>query len=169
MAHHRPGQLVHGLDGQAEIHHCADNRKHAVNADPVGHKIGCILGVDDSFSRHFLADFGQGVHHFGERVRSWNDLEEFHVPGRVEKMGDGEVFSKILGPAFTHGCRRDTGSVGRDDGVRLQDGFYFVENDLFNIQPFHNHFDDPVHISQSFKVILHVTDADELGIFRHIE
>jgi len=106
IPNHRTGKLIHGLNGQTHVHHGIDNAKHIIGPDPVGNKVGRILGIDNALSQHLLTYICQGLNHFRERVRIRYDLQEFHVSRGIKKVGNSKVFSEIFCPILTHGlCR----------------------------------------------------------------
>ncbi len=55
---------------------------------------------------------------------------------------------------------RNTGCVGTDQGSGFAQFFHFTENALFDIQPFHHHFNDPVAGGNIFHIICEIARLD---------
>ena len=77
--------------------------------------------------------------------------------------------SKCLSPVFTHGPGRYAGGVGGNNGSRFQNSFNLFKNALFNVQPFHHHFNDPLGITEPCEIVFQISDGDQLGVFWYIK
>ena len=114
---HRPAHHgVRFLDGDAVLDRPDDGGLQPINADPVGDEARGVLGVDHALAE---ADIGEPAYR-RDRLRvgsgAGDDLDEAHVAGRVEEMGDQEVGGETLRQAF--GQHRE----GKGRGVRRDDG-----------------------------------------------
>src|SRR5690606_6681193 len=94
-----------------------------------------------------------------------NDLEEFEVTGWIEKMGATKMFLKILASALAHEFDGDPRCVGGDQSARLPVFVQVFQDLLFDIQSFHDHFDDPIHSCHLGYIILQVSGGDTVGKF----
>ena len=65
---------------------------------------------------------------------------------------------------FRHGLERNSGGVRRYDGSGSSHFFDALQQVLFNFQILNHNFDDPVHIRELAKIILHIADGDSIHI-----
>ena len=114
---HRPAHHgVRFLDRDAVLDRRDDGGLQPIDADPVGDEAGRVLGVDHALAQ---ADIGEPAHRRDLlRVGSGagDDLDEAHVAGRVEEMGDQEVGGEALRQALGQYRQRQRRGVRRDDG-----------------------------------------------------
>jgi hypothetical protein len=63
---------------------------HRVNADPVGHEVGRVLGVDHALAQK-LAELRHALHDGWVRLGRLGDLEQAHVTHRIEEVQNQEA------------------------------------------------------------------------------
>ena len=74
-----------------------------INTDPVGDKVGRILGVNNAFAEPKTDKSSESIDHGRIRLATGNNLQQAHVTRRVEKVGDQEILTHLGRQAFSHG------------------------------------------------------------------
>ena len=85
-SHRLSEKRIHFGNRQAVFDHHLNRLDHALNADPVADEIGGILGPNDPFAQNPLTVFGHEFEHLRQRLLAGDDLQQFHITHRIEKM-----------------------------------------------------------------------------------
>ena len=98
-----------------------------------------------------------------------DDLEQFEVAGRVEKVRTQKVGLEIVGASTGDLGNRDARGVGADDAARPACLLDAGHEPLLGVFALHDRFDDPVYLAHPAKVVLYVAQRDPLGDVRGVE
>ena len=154
------GELVDRRDGEIELVGELVDLGHRVDPDAVGDEGGRVLRHHGLLPEHALAEVHEEVE--DRRVGVWpgDDLEEAHVAHGIEEVRPAEVLSEVLASSLGHLRDGDAGGVGRDEGTGLPRGIYALEEGLLDVEPLHDHLDDPVDVLYLVEVVVEVAGRD---------
>ena len=161
----RSKQGIHFGDGHFVLAHELDAGTNALNTDSVAHKVRGILGPDNTLAQVSFAKPGNKIHDVGFGLSAGNEFEQVHVADRVKEMGTHEVCFELLGKALAHIFKGNPGRVAGNNGAFFSDVGNFFEQRSFDVQIFHDHFNNPVAFRQFFNVIIQIPRADARRVF----
>ena len=113
----RARERVYFVDREVGLHHPRHRGHHAVHAEPVRDEAGHVLRDDDALAEHHFAETARCVERVRRGVRRGNELEQVHVPRRIEKMHAEEMLLEGSTTAFDEHVHRNARRVRRDDRV----------------------------------------------------
>ncbi len=142
----RPEQGIHFGDADAVFHHDLHRLDYALDPDPVGDKIGGILGPYNAFSQNAFPIIGHKGKNFRQGFFTWNNFQKFHVSDRVEEVRSQKMLTEFLAQPFGHGFQWNTGGVGGNDTAFFTDRLDAFEKFLFDFQIFDHNLDNPVTV-----------------------
>ena len=70
------------------------------------------------------------------------------------------MFLKIFTTSLCHLADRNAGCIGADDRTRLAVFFDLCKKLLFDVEPFHHHFDHPIAVADFFQIIREIANGD---------
>ena len=76
---------------------------------------------------------------------------------------------KVFTSSVQHQVDRDTRCIGRYKCARGAVFFNLVKHFLFDVEIFHNHFNDPVSVFNIIHIITEIPGADTVGKIRMIQ
>src|SRR5262249_7404395 len=76
--------------------HFVDRHHHAKSADAVGDKIWPVLRRDNAFPQPPIEKARHLASNFAARLLAGNDLDELHIPRRVEKVNTEKMLFEIF-------------------------------------------------------------------------
>ena len=159
------GEGIHFIDTEAQFIYQSKYGHDAVYTNAVGNECGRVFAQYCSLTQYEVAIVHQEINHCSIRMRGGNDFEQAQVAWWVEEVCTAKMFFKILTAAFCHQVNGNTRSIGSDQCAGLTILFYFFIDQLFDVQPFHYHFYDPVTAGNIFHVIIKIACAD---LFHHV-
>ncbi len=155
---------LHAL-GKHEVHGVG----HVEDADAVGDEVGHVLADDDALAEHVLAEAAHVLDHFLLRLLAGDDLDELHVPRRVEEVDAQEPFLQALAQVRRDLADPDARGVGSHDAVGLHDLLHLREEVLFDFQVLDDGLDDEVHAREPGEVVLEVARLDHRRVALRVE
>jgi hypothetical protein len=163
LADRRAGAGVDFFDGHAERAHEVQRVEHGKCADAVGDEVRRIFRDHYAFAQATVAEFREGLDDFRRGLRPGNQLDQFHIARRVEKVRAGPVLLKLFAHASGNQMNRQSGSIGGDDGAglaKLRDACQKVSLDF---EIFGDDFDDPIGFRAARQVIVEISDGHAIG------
>ena len=161
LADGRAGACVHFFDGHVERLHLAQDIEHRKSADAVGDEIWSVLGNDDAFAQPAVANLVERFENVAACLRAGNQLDQFHVAWRVEKVRAGPVLLEIVRAPFGDEVNGQAGRVGCHDGARLADRFDARKKAALDFEILGDGFDDPVHLAAPGEIVFEIARGDE--------
>ena len=110
------GQGIHFLDGKAPRLHQPDGQEKGEDPDPVGNKIGGVLGDNDPLTQVFLRELPNPVHDLRCCPLGRDNLQKAHVSRGVEEVGSEETAFEILRHGFPDLVDGNPRGIGGHDG-----------------------------------------------------
>ena len=152
------------LDGDLIVDRRDDRVLQPVGADAVGDEARRVFAVDDRLAETQVGERAHPIRRPGRRLRPDDELQQAHIAGRIEEVGDQEVALQARRHAVGQGGKRYGGGVRRDDGAVLADGVDLGIEVAFDVDPFDHRLDDPIAVGQAIQVILDIARRDALGV-----
>jgi hypothetical protein len=94
------GEAVHFIDGESVLLHAPHGADHTVHAKPIGHEARHILRDHDALAQRALGELARGSDHRRIRFRCRDDLEQVHVPRRIEEVRAEEAATEFFAAPF---------------------------------------------------------------------
>ena len=157
----RARQRINFFDGEFLLHHQADGVAHSEGADAVGDEVGGVAGLDDGLAEALVGELRDERDVVGVGVGCGDDLEQPHVPRRIEEVGAEPVFVEFVGEAVGDICDRETGGVGGGDRARLAVDQDFLQQSPLDFKVFGYDFDDPVAGGNEREIVVEVAERDQ--------
>ncbi|EKD39983.1 MAG: hypothetical protein ACD_75C00218G0001 [uncultured bacterium] len=142
----RTGDGIHLFDGHAHLNHMLDAFIDRIGADPVGDKIGGILGEDDAFAHPLAEEIGHAFNHGRIGLVAGDDLHQPHITRRVEEMGGEEILADFGRQHRRHLAHRQAGGIGGEHGARREVRHQLFQEIELDRHIFDHHLDNPVAI-----------------------
>ena len=152
---------VRRLDRQADLERLAERRLHPVAADPVGDEAGRVLARDHALAEPAVGERRDRSDRLGPGVRPGDHLEQAHVAGRVEEMGDQEVAAEACRQAVGELGERQGRGVGGDHGARLADPVELAVEGALDVQLLDHRLDDPVDLAKTLQIVLEIAGGHQ--------
>ncbi|MPL88377.1 hypothetical protein SDC9_34397 [bioreactor metagenome] len=155
---------LHGvglLDRQTKAQRLDHGDRHPGAADAVGDEAGGVAAVDHRLAQHRapgLADEG-----LRRPAVLGDQLEQRHVPRRVEEMRDREARRERGAEALGQQFAQDRRGVRRHHRAGRQERRDLGEERALDLEVFDHRLDDPVGLGDAGDVILDVAGAHERG------
>jgi hypothetical protein len=130
--------------GEPVGQHLVDGGHHGVGADAVADEVGGVLRDDDALAQHVGAEALDAREGRGVGLGAGHELEELHVPRRVEEVDDHEALAKRRAAAFEHGGDAQPGGVARHEGGRAREGLELREEGALDVDVLDDGLDDEV-------------------------
>ena len=89
----RSGNSINLFNGHLHGQHVLDSFEDGVDTDAVGNKVGRILGVNDAFTEAAADKIRHARYDRRVGLPAGDNFQQAHVAGRIEKMGNQEVFA----------------------------------------------------------------------------
>ena len=124
-------------------------------------KFGVSLARHHAFAQPQIANFIERGQNFRPRLRPGNQLDQFHVARRIEKMRSRPVLLKILRAAFGDQMNRQAGSIRGDDCAGLAHRFDAREEFALDLQVLGDRFDDPIHFAAPIEIVFEISERDQ--------
>ncbi len=151
--------------GEHEVHGVG----HVVDADAVGDEVRDVLADDDALAEHVLAEAGHVLDDLLLRLLAGDDLDELHVPRRVEEVDPQEPLLEGLAQVGRDLADPDARGVGGHDAVGLHDLFHPGEEVLLDLEILDDGLDHQVHAREPPEVVLEVAGLDHRGVALRVE
>ena len=164
-ADQRSGQRINRIKADAQAFGMMDGRQHRKHADAVGNEVRRVLGADHALAQRGDQKTFEVIEDFGIGAGAGNQLNQMHVPRRVEKMHAAETVPLFLGKGARQLVDRQARSVAGEDGVRAQVRRDLMVEIFLPVHAFGNSLDDDVAIAQQFEVLAVVRGFDQVGAF----
>ncbi len=155
----RAGERVHRGDREVVFHHQAAGDDHPVHAEPVGDEAGHVLGEDDALAEDAFLEVADGLQHLVVRLGRGDQLEEVHIPRRIEIVRAEEAFAEAWAAALEQVRHRDPRGVRGHDGVG-GDLFELGEEFLLGRGLLDDRFADPRAVAEQREMVGGVADGD---------
>lgn len=159
----RAGQGIDDIETKPEglgVMHGGEHRKYA---HAIGDEVGCVLGANDAFAQRGDEEVFELVEHDGVRAAPRDQLDEMHIPRRVEKMHAAEARAHRRRTGLGQRVDRKSRSVAGKNGLRRDVGRHLFVERLFPVEALGNGFDHEVTFGQQSQVLLVIRRLDELG------
>ena len=109
------GERIDLLDGETHLLHDAHHVQDRECTDTVGDEIGGVLSVNDGFPQTLIAKGRDRLKRSRIRVGRGNDLEQPHIPRRIEKVSPKPIAPEGLTEALDDVAYRQSAGVGSHD------------------------------------------------------
>ncbi|EWS64542.1 hypothetical protein Y695_02213 [Hydrogenophaga sp. T4] len=163
------GQVVHHVVGEAKVLHLFHRGQHAGDADAVGHKVGRVLGAHHALAQAAGDEGFQVVEDLRLGGGRGDQFHQRHVARRVEEVDATETRLDRFGQHFAELGDRQARGVGRDDGVRRDEGRDLRVQVELPVHALGDGLDDQVAVFQLLHVLFVVGLADQVGVGRHAQ
>ena len=160
------GQVVDNIDRQAELLGLDHRGHHAGDADAVGDEVGRVIGAHDALADGAGDEAFQLVNHFRQGGRRVDQLDQVHVARRIEKMDAAKAWLDFFGQHVGQLGDRQARGVGRDDGVRRDEGRDLLVEIELPVHALGNRLDDQVALAQQLQVLFVIGLLDQHGVGR---
>ncbi len=119
-ADRRPGQRVDDVERQSVALGVGHRRQHREDADAVGDEVRRVLGADHALAQRRDDEGLEGVEQRRVGVLLRDQLDQVHVPRRVEEVDAAEALAHVGGKRAGELVDRQPRRVGRDHRVRRE-------------------------------------------------
>ncbi len=169
QAHRRAGERVYLLDRVAALLHQAQHGQRHDGADAVADEIWRVFGDDDAFTQHDIAKARDGFYNFRQRLARGDDLQQLHVPRRVEEVRSQPVTPEIFAESFRDCSERDARGVGTDDRAGGTQGLHLPQQHAFDLEILRDRLDDPIAVFDPAEVVVEIADGNQARGFGNEE
>ena len=162
-AHGRSGQLVHRLNAQAHVLNGVEQRLDGKHAHAVGDKGRGVLAEHGGLAQTVAAVGHKEVDQRRVAAPVGNDLQQRQVARWIKEVRAAEAGLKVFAPAFGEVANGDATRVRGNGRSGLAVLLHLGKDDLLDVEPLYDDFDDPVAPGDLGHVVFEVARGDALG------
>ena len=159
----RPQRRIRLLDPEPRRDRLDERALQPEHPDAVGDEPRRVLALHHPLAEAPVGEPAKPLHEIRPGLGAAHDLQQPHVAGRIEEMGDGEVPPQSLRSAFHEPGERDRGGVRGDDGAGAADRVEPRVEVALHVQALHHRLDDPVRFRHPRQVVVEVAGVDAAG------
>ena len=159
----RPQRRIRLLDPEPRRDRLDERALQPEHPDAVGDEPRRVLALHHPLAEPPVGEPAKPLHELRPGLGAAHDLQQPHVAGRIEEMGDGEVPPQPLRSAFHEPGERDRGGVRGDDGAGAAGRVEPRVEVAFHVEALHHRLDDPVGLPHAGQVVLEVAGVDAAG------
>ena len=126
---------------------------HREEEDAVGDEVRTVLSFDDDLAQTAVAEVGHELRNRLIRVRGGDELQQPHVPRRIEEVRAEPVFAEIGREAFGELGNRQPGGVRADERAGPANAVDLFEQGALGLELLDDGFDDPIRVGQPLQVV----------------
>ena len=142
------GHRIDGVDVERPLFPGLQHLEQSVQADVVGDEVRRVLRHHDAAAEADVEPVPDARDGVVGRRRDRNDLDERHVPRRIEEVRPDEVPGEALRAALDEAGKRQPRRVGADDGTGTSLPIDPLEQASLRLESLDDGFDDPVGLPE---------------------
>src|ERR1043166_5387485 len=164
MPYRFAGYLIDLGRRQAHLKHFVNGDHHSERADTIGDEIRTILRWNNSFTEPLIEKAGNFARDLAAGLRARNDLDQLHIPRRVEEMNSEKMLLEIVGEGLDDRCNRQAARVRRDDRAWFAIIFHLCKELVFDVKIFYDSLYQQIAIIQLLDFVDKIAGPDELRV-----